>query len=176
MTRSALPTGPCGSSTPSLHDAINVAALVIEIARSHIEDALGVLVTSEDIRPGLAACITDSIGIHWRGWTWGGILWKPHALPNPPNGGLTIYVVAEFGPGVPVGTVREDLSVILAKGATPGGNTKHQLPIAWKSNAPAAAPVAKLATATHMRRNRDLMASPAATGTPRIISAISIII
>src|ERR1700676_3157934 len=66
MTRSALPTGPCGSSTPSLHDAINIAALVIEIARSHIADALGVPVTSGDIRSGLAACITDSIGIHSR--------------------------------------------------------------------------------------------------------------
>jgi len=41
-----------------------VAAPVIEIARSHFTDALAVL----------AACITDSIGIHWRGWTWRGIL------------------------------------------------------------------------------------------------------
>jgi len=50
MTRSALPTGPCGSSTPSLHDANNIAALVIDIARSHIADVL-----------------MDFIGIHWRG-------------------------------------------------------------------------------------------------------------
>src|SRR3984957_4429936 len=89
MTRSALPTAPRGSSTPSLHDAIAIAALVREIARSHIADALRVLVTFGDIRSGLAACITDSIGIHWRGWTWRGILWKSRALPNPPNGGLT---------------------------------------------------------------------------------------
>ena len=67
MTRSALPTGPCGSSTPSLHEAINNAVLVIEITRRHIADLLGVLVASGDIRSGLAACITDSIGIHWRG-------------------------------------------------------------------------------------------------------------
>src|ERR1700728_809420 len=96
MTRSALPTGPCGSSTPSLHDASNIAAPVIEIARSHIADALGVLVTFRDIRSELAARITNSIGFHWRGWTYGwrgwtygGILWKSHALPNPPNGGLS---------------------------------------------------------------------------------------
>src|SRR5882762_2686072 len=49
-----------------------------------------------------------------------GILWKPHTLPNPPNGGLTIYVVAECGPGVPVGAARENLAVILAKSATTG--------------------------------------------------------
>src|ERR1700685_883782 len=61
MTRSALPTGPCGSSTPSLQDAINIAAPAIEIARSHIAAALGGLLTSGDIRSGLAACITDSI-------------------------------------------------------------------------------------------------------------------
>src|SRR5271154_4277639 len=40
MTRSALPTGPCGSSTPSLHDAINSAVLVIDIARSHMAGIL----------------------------------------------------------------------------------------------------------------------------------------
>jgi hypothetical protein len=40
---------------------------VTAIARSHIGDALGVLVTSDDIRSELAACITDSNGIHWRG-------------------------------------------------------------------------------------------------------------
>jgi hypothetical protein len=68
LPRSALPTGPCGSSTPSLHDAINIVALAIEMARSHIVDALGVLVISEDIRSGLTACMTDSIGTHLRGW------------------------------------------------------------------------------------------------------------
>src|SRR5216683_1317872 len=88
MTRSALPTGPCGSSTPSLHDANNIAALVIEIARSHNADALGVLVTSGDIRSGLAACITDSIGIHWRGWTWRGFCGDRAPFPIPPMGGL----------------------------------------------------------------------------------------
>jgi isocitrate/isopropylmalate dehydrogenase len=41
-----------------------MAAHVIEIARSHIANALGVLVTFGDIRSGLAACITGSIGIH----------------------------------------------------------------------------------------------------------------
>jgi hypothetical protein len=40
---------------------------VIEIARSHNADALGILLTSGDIRSELAACITDFIGIHWRG-------------------------------------------------------------------------------------------------------------
>src|ERR1700679_289488 len=60
MIRSALPTGPCGSSTPSLHEAISIAALVVEIARSHVADALRVLVTFGDIRSGQAACITDS--------------------------------------------------------------------------------------------------------------------
>jgi hypothetical protein len=50
-----------------LHDANNVAALVIAIARSRVADALGVLVISGDIRSGLAACITNSIGIRWRG-------------------------------------------------------------------------------------------------------------
>src|SRR5579863_1624107 len=87
MIRSALPTGPCGSSTPSLHDATNIATPVIEIARSHIASVPGVLVASGDIRSGLAACITDSIGSHWRVWTWLGILRKFRTLPNPPNGG-----------------------------------------------------------------------------------------
>jgi hypothetical protein len=41
-----------------------MAALAIEIIRSHISSALGVLLTSGDIRSGLAACITGSIGIH----------------------------------------------------------------------------------------------------------------
>src|SRR5882672_11186475 len=88
MTRSALPTGPCGSSTPSLHDAINSAALVTEIARSHIADALGVLVASGDIRSGLATCITNSIGIHWRGWAWRGFCGNSTLFPIPPMGGL----------------------------------------------------------------------------------------
>jgi hypothetical protein len=47
-----------------LQDAINIAALVIEIARSHLAYAPGILVTSVVIRLGLAACITDSMGIH----------------------------------------------------------------------------------------------------------------
>jgi hypothetical protein len=85
-------------------------------------------------------------------------------------------VVAECGPDVPVGAAKEDLAVILVNNATIGGKAKHHLPIALKSNAPAAAPAAKLATATHIRRNRDLMASRATSGTPRIMSAISIII
>src|ERR1700676_3005148 len=92
-------------------------------------------------------------------------------------------VVADCGPLVPlraigaigaVGGVREDFAVILVKNATMGGIAKHQLPIAWKSIAPAAAPAAKLATATHMRRNRARMASRAGPCIPRIISAISI--
>jgi hypothetical protein len=46
------------------------------------------------------------------------------------------WLVADYGPGVPVGTgvpvgaVGEDLAVILAKSATTGGNAKHRLPIA----------------------------------------------
>src|SRR5882762_196742 len=87
MIRSALPTGPRGSSTPSLHDAINIAALVIDMARSHIADALGALVTSGDIRSGLAACITDSIGIHWRGYTCEEFCGNPTPFPIPPMGG-----------------------------------------------------------------------------------------
>jgi hypothetical protein len=35
------------------------------------------------------------------------------------------------------------------------GNAKHQLLMALKRKTPAAAPTAKLATAAHMRRNRD---------------------
>src|ERR1700722_17608770 len=89
MTRSALPTGPCGSRTPSLHDAVNIAALAIETPRSHTAGALAALVTCGRVRARLAACITDSIGIHWCGWSWREILCKCHALPNPPNGGLT---------------------------------------------------------------------------------------
>src|ERR1700734_4175429 len=96
MIRSALPTGPRGSSTPSLHDAINMAALAREIARSQIAAAPGVPATSADLRSGLSARITDSIGIHWRGWTCVGILWKSRPLPNPPNGGLTPFS-AHFG-------------------------------------------------------------------------------
>src|ERR1700692_3124985 len=90
--------------------------------------------------------------------------------------GCLDYVVADCDPCVPVAVAREDLAVILDKKATTGGNAKHHLPIARKSNAPAAAPRAKPATAAPMRRNRDLMASRATLGTPRIISAISIII
>src|ERR1700683_3639712 len=191
MTRSALPTGPCGSSTPSRHDAIKIAPPATEMARSHTADAPGTFVTSKDIRPGLAACITDSIDIRWRDVTCTGILWKLHALPNPPNGGLTRacgrrasrqrrqtkdQVVADCGPDVSVGAAGEGLAVNLVNNATTGGNAKHHRPIALNSNAPAAAPAAKPTTATHIRRNRDLMASRATPGTPRIMSAISIII
>src|SRR5579859_5744466 len=87
MTRSALPTGPCGSSTPSLHDANNIAALVIEIARNHIADALGVLMTCGDIRSGLA-CITNSFGIHWRGRHAMEFCGDPTRVPIPPMGDL----------------------------------------------------------------------------------------
>ena len=86
------------------------------------------------------------------------------------------YAVADCGPGVPGSVVEVGLALILVNNATMGGKAKHHLPIAPKSNAPAAAPAAKLATATHMRRNRDLMASRATPGTPLIMSAISIII
>src|ERR1700722_3830851 len=89
MTRSALPTAPCGVRSTSLHDANNISALVIEIARSHIAVARGVPGTCGDIRSGLATCITDSIGSRWRGWTCWEILWKSLAIHNPPNGGLT---------------------------------------------------------------------------------------
>jgi len=113
---------------------------------------LGVLVTSEDIRTGLAACGRRAGGR------------RPQTKDQ---------VVADCGP---VGAVGEDLALNLVNNATMGGNAKHHLPIALKSSAPAAAPAAKLATATHMRPNRDLMASRATPGTPRIMSAISIII
>lgn len=66
-------------------------------------------------------------------------------------------MLADCGPCVPVGVVKEDFAVILVKNATMGGNAKHHLPIAWKSSAPAEAPAAKLAMATPIRRNRDLI-------------------
>ena len=49
MTRSALPTGPCGSSTPSLHDAASNAALVIDAARSHLMGVLSVRLARLDM-------------------------------------------------------------------------------------------------------------------------------
>jgi hypothetical protein len=65
---SALPTGPCGSSTPSPQDDINVVALAIDTARTQRIDILGVAATVGALQSRRTAYITDSIGIHWRGF------------------------------------------------------------------------------------------------------------
>ena len=87
MTRSALPTGPCGSRTPSLHDAVDSAALAIEMLAATLRCAW----RSSDLRgdrSGLAACITNSIGYPLTRSVMGrDSVQTPRSFPIPPMGG-----------------------------------------------------------------------------------------
>jgi hypothetical protein len=110
----------------------NIAALVIEMARRHIADALGVLVTSGGTRSARTpSTLSGAVGHGEK------IFGNSCPSQSPMRGlGQFAKVVADCGPVVPLGTigavggVREDFAVILAKSATMGGNAKHQLPIA----------------------------------------------